>query len=94
MHDPAAQRDVSSAPFWRSRYGLGWLVLAAVAAWFLLAEHRAHLFGALPWLILLACPLMHVFMHRGQHPHQRPPSSTGADATPPPPGPDKSGAQT
>lgn len=28
-------------------------------------EHRAHLFGALPYLILLACPLMHLFMHRG-----------------------------
>lgn len=28
-------------------------------------EHRAHLLGWLPWLFLLACPLMHVFMHRG-----------------------------
>lgn len=55
--------------FWRSRYGIGWLVLAGVAAWFLWTEHRAHLFGALPWLVLLACPLMHVFMHRGHHGH-------------------------
>ena len=54
---------------WRSRYGIGWLVLAAIAAWFLWTEHRAHLFGALPWLVLLACPLMHVFMHRGHHGH-------------------------
>ena len=55
--------------FWRSRYGIGWLVLVGVAAWFLWTEHRAHLFGALPWLVLLACPLMHVFMHRGHHGH-------------------------
>ena len=55
--------------FWRSRYGIGWLVLAGIAAWFLWTEHRAHLFGALPWLVLLACPLMHVFMHRGHHGH-------------------------
>ena len=55
--------------FWRSRYGIGWLVLAAIAAWFLWTEHRAHLFGALPWLVLLACQLMHVFMHRGHHGH-------------------------
>ena len=55
--------------FWRSRYGIGWLVLASIAAWFLWTEHRAHLFGALPWLVLLACPLMHVFMHRGHHGH-------------------------
>lgn len=57
-------------PFWRSRYSVGWVVLAAVAAWFLWAEHRAHLLGALPYLILLLCPLMHVFMHRGHHGHR------------------------
>lgn len=28
-------------------------------------EHQAHLLGWLPWLFLLACPLMHVFMHGG-----------------------------
>lgn len=55
------------APFWRSRFGLGWIVLAAVAGWFLWEEHRAHLLGVLPYLFLLACPLMHVFMHRGHH---------------------------
>ena len=73
--------------FWRSRYGIGWLVLAGIAAWFLWTEHRAHLFGALPWLVLLACPLMHVFMHRGHHGHhgrggtptpaERPAATTG-----------------
>jgi hypothetical protein len=38
-----------------------------VAGWFLWTEHRANLFGALPWPVLLACPLMHVFMHGGHH---------------------------
>ncbi len=37
----------------------------AFSAFVLIAEHRAHLIPYLPWLILLACPLMHVFMHRG-----------------------------
>lgn len=37
----------------------------ALSAFVLIAEHRAHLIPYLPWLILLACPLMHVFMHRG-----------------------------
>jgi len=64
--------DQAPPTFWRSRYGLGWLVLAAIAGWFLWTEHRAHLFGALPWLVLLACPLMHVFMHRGHHGHHGP----------------------
>ncbi|MET3605915.1 hypothetical protein ABIC99_003750 [Sphaerotilus sulfidivorans] len=68
-------------PFWRSRLGLGWLALAAVAGWFLLTEHRAHLFGALPWLVLLACPLMHVFMH-GRHHHGRHGHGPSADRAP------------
>lgn len=40
----------------------------AVAAFFLTTEHRAHLFGLLPFLLLLACPLLHVFGHGG-HKH-------------------------
>jgi hypothetical protein len=44
-------------------------VLAAVAGWFLWQEHRAHLYGALPFVLLLACPLIHLFMHRGHHRH-------------------------
>ena len=58
---------------WRTRYGIGLLVLGAVAAFFLLTEHRAHVFGALPCLLILACPLMHLFMHRGHgdHGHHR-----------------------
>jgi len=42
--------------------GLG--VFLAIALFFLWEEHRAHLLGALPWLLLLACPLMHMLMHR------------------------------
>ena len=61
--------QVCASPFWRSRYGLGLIVFGAVAAYFLLTEHRAHFFGALPFLLLLACPLMHVFMHRGHGQH-------------------------
>ena len=40
-----------------------------IAAFFLTTEHRAHTFGLLPFLLLLACPLLHRFMHGGQH-HQ------------------------
>ncbi|WP_159650728.1 DUF2933 domain-containing protein, partial [Bosea sp. 125] len=34
----------------------------AIAAFYLITEHRAHLLGWLPWLLILACPLLHVFM--------------------------------
>lgn len=40
----------------------------AVAGFFLWAEHRAHLLGILPYLLILACPLMHIF-HHGGHGH-------------------------
>ena len=69
-HTHTAHSEQHAAPpFWRSRYAVGLLVFGAVAAYFLLSEHRAHFIGALPFLLLLACPLMHVFMHRGHGGH-------------------------
>jgi hypothetical protein len=53
----------SFSTFLRSRTGIVLLGFLSVAAFFLLTEHTAHVFGVLPWLFLLACPLMHVFMH-------------------------------
>ena len=41
---------------------------AIVALFFLLTEHRAHLYGWLPFLLLAACPLMHLF-HGGHGGH-------------------------
>ena len=88
QHDPIDGSNGSTPPpFWRSRRGLGWLVFAAAAGWFLWAEHRAHLLGALPYLILLACPLMHVFMHHGHHGQHRHGSGAapgGSQDRPPP----------
>lgn len=44
---------------------LGSVLLAAIALFFLWGEHRVHILGWLPWLLLLACLLIHRFMHRG-----------------------------
>lgn len=41
----------------------------AFAGLLLFTEHRAHVLGVLPYLILLACPLMHMFMHHGHGGH-------------------------
>ena len=38
-----------------------------IAAYFLLTEHRAHVFQYLPFLLVLACPLMHFFHGHGDH---------------------------
>ena len=62
-HEHGHHEDAPS--FWRSRYAIGLIVIGAVAGYFLLTEHLAHVVGALPFLLLLACPLMHVFMHHG-----------------------------
>ena len=65
---------------WRGMVGgvtpqkLVFLGFLGIAGFFLFTEHRAHVFGALPWVLLLLCPLMHVFMHGG-HEH----GSAGAD---------------
>lgn len=51
--------------FWLTPQGLAALGLIGAVSYFLFMEHREHLFQYLPFLILLLCPLMHVFMHRG-----------------------------
>ncbi len=40
------------------------LRLPAIAAFYLITEHRAHLLGWLPFLLILACPLLHLFHAR------------------------------
>ena len=66
-----------------------WVLLGflAVAGFFLFTEHRAHVLGVLPYLLLLACPLMHLFMHGGHGSHggdakHRSGSSPGQDERP------------
>jgi hypothetical protein len=56
------------------RQASSWVLLAflAIAAFFLLTEHRAHVWGVAPYLLLLACPLLHFFMHRGHGRHGAP----------------------
>ena len=48
-----------------SRAGIALLILLAIAGFLLFTEHRAHVLGAGLFLLLLACPLLHVFMHGG-----------------------------
>lgn len=64
-------------PMWQTPSGLILCAFMIIAAFYLLTEHTAHVFGVLPYLLLLACPLMHLFMHHGGHGHgsgQTPPS--------------------
>ncbi|MDR6207904.1 DUF2933 domain-containing protein [Paraburkholderia graminis] len=63
MKTPALETQ----PFWKSRGAIALVGFAAVATSFMFSEHRAHFLGVLPYLIFLACPLMHLFMHHGHH---------------------------
>jgi hypothetical protein len=55
--------------FWRSTQGMATLFMIGAVSYFLLIEHRMHLFQGLPFLILLLCPVMHLFMHGGHGNH-------------------------
>ena len=54
---------------WSPRFWLVLVVIAVVLGFFLFTEHRAHLFGLLPYALVLLCPLMHLFMHGGHGGH-------------------------
>jgi hypothetical protein len=66
--------------WWRTRSGVVMALFLAAVGFFLWTEHRAHLLGALPYLILLACPLMHLFHHGG---HRHGDRSRSSESQPP-----------
>lgn len=54
--------------------GMGMAVCLALSAlgFYLLLTHTGHVLSALPYLLLLACPLLHFFGHghgHGRHQH-------------------------
>lgn len=61
----------------RFSWWLAATLFAAVVLALLWGTHQMHILGALPFLILLACPLIHFFMHRKHGDgHHGPPSQT------------------
>ncbi len=79
LQDQSRGNGPTQESFWRSPAGfvfIGFLVIGGVYLWM---EHRAHLLGALVFLPLLLCPLMHLFMHHGHGDHSGGSSSKGAD---------------
>ncbi|WP_064695320.1 DUF2933 domain-containing protein [Rhizobium aegyptiacum] len=59
-HPPSAWSAYSRTVF---------IAFAAIALALIAYEHRVHVLGILPWLLILACPLMHLFMHHGHGGH-------------------------
>lgn len=52
---------------WDRKWTLFAASLGVVIAFFVLREHWAHVLGLAPYLLLLACPLMHLL--HGRHDH-------------------------
>lgn len=62
--------DHTNKPAWW-RQPFPWVLIGFLAAggFLLLTEHRAHVLGVLPFLVLLLCLVMHLFMHYGHGGH-------------------------
>lgn len=67
--------------FWRSKTGVALGMLLVIALLHLAREHYGHMLGLLPYMILLLCPLMHVFgHHHGGHSHHGETADSTKDA--------------
>jgi len=73
--------EPSHAPWWRSASGLSLCGFLLIAGFFLIMEHTAHVFSALPFLLFLLCPLLHLFHHGryGSHGHHHGVQRDGAN---------------
>lgn len=68
--DHAANHDASmpESPYRRPRaWGAALLMVALIAGFYLLREQWNQVAGTWPYLLLLACPLMHLFHGHGGH---------------------------
>jgi hypothetical protein len=66
-----AARDSSLMPGSAQRKPRAWgaalWMVALICGFYLQREHWNHVAGSWPYLLLLACPLMHLFHGRGAH---------------------------
>ena len=76
--------EPSHTPWWRSASGLALCGFLLIAGFFLITEHTAHVFGVLPFALLLHCPLLHLVHHGRQGGHGHHPTAQRDDTHPPP----------
>lgn len=71
QHEHSSNRDHPRGSFLASPAGIALIGFLAIAGLLLFTEHRAHVLGALIYVPLLLCPLLHFFMHGGHGGHGR-----------------------
>ena len=62
-----SDNDAHTPSFWRRTAGMALATAALIAGFYLLREHWGHVLGYWPYLLLLACPLMHLMLGHGGH---------------------------
>ena len=87
MHDSepghADPNDDRRVP-WRQPWVIALAMVAVVLVFYLVREHWNHLAGRWLYLLLLACPLLHLVMHGGHGSHRSHRAGEGrARGTPP-----------
>lgn len=71
MNHPVTESRANGAPSGRRPVTIALLMIVLIVAFYLLREHWGHVSGLWPYLLLLACPLMHLFHGHGGHaPHE------------------------
>lgn len=69
-HHPSHPEPQRPSPsFWARPGAKASITLALVTAFYLLREHWGHIAGWWPYLLLAACPLMHMVHGHGGHQH-------------------------
>jgi NADH:ubiquinone oxidoreductase subunit K len=53
--------------FWLNARGLLLTIVLALAGGYVLIAHRAHIGIILSYAVLMACPILHFFMHHRAH---------------------------
>jgi len=79
MNRPVDDTGATPAPRSRRPVTVALLMAAVILAFYLLREHWGHVAGLWPYLLLLACPLMHLFHGHGSHGRHRASGRPGHD---------------
>lgn len=79
QHSHHEHSEGSASESWLfSRTGIATIVAVSVLSFLIYQGHGAHLLGFLPYLLILSCPLMHIFMHGGHGGRQHNEEDTSA----------------
>lgn len=69
-HHPSHPEHQRPSPsFWARPGAKAWITLVLVTGFYLMREHWGHITGWWPYLLLVACPLMHLMHGHGSHQH-------------------------